>query len=68
MKSRILFILLTEIMELFYCDIQPRRQQVAKNERVRLQVDLEFQQNEIKKFNKKYIVEMFISRVCWGKA
>ena len=55
-------------MELFYRDIQPKRQQVAKNERMRLQTDLEFQQNEIKRLNKKYNVEMFNSRVSEGKA
>ena len=40
-------------MRLFYSDIQSKRQQVAKNERMRLQVDLEFQQNEIKRLNEK---------------
>ena len=37
--------------ELFYPNIQPKMQQVAKNEKMRLQVNLEFQQNEIKKLN-----------------
>ena len=35
---------------------------------MRLQTDLEFQQNEIKKLNQKYNVEMFSSRVRVGKA
>ena len=35
---------------------------------MRLQVDLEFQQNEIKRLNKKYDVEMFSSHVRGGKA
>ena len=35
---------------------------------MRLQTDLEFQQNEIKKLNKKYNVEMFSSRTRGGKA
>ena len=55
-------------MELFYPAIRPKWQHIAKNERMRLQVDLEFQQNEIKKLNKKYVVEVFISRVHVGKA
>ena len=55
-------------MELFYHDIQPKRQQVAKNERLRLQVDLEFQQNEIKRLSEKCNVEMFSLPVRGGKA
>ena len=35
---------------------------------MRLQTGLEFQQNEIKKLNKKYDVEMFSTRVRGGKA
>ena len=35
---------------------------------MRLQTDLEFQQNKIKKINKKYNVEMFSSRTRGGKA
>ena len=35
---------------------------------MRLQTDLEFQQNEIKKLNEKYNVEMFSSRTRGGKA
>ena len=35
---------------------------------LRLQTDLEFQQNEIKKLNKKYNVEMFSTRLRGGKA
>ena len=34
---------------------------------MRLQIDLEFTQTEIKKINKKYNVEMFSSRVPGGK-
>ena len=40
---------LAKKLDLFYQDIQPKRQQIAKNEKMRLQTDLEFQQNEIKK-------------------
>ena len=35
---------------------------------MRLQTDQEFQQNEIKKINLKYNVEMFSSRIRGGKA
>ena len=35
---------------------------------MRLQTDLEFQQNEIKKLNVKYNIEMFSSRTRGGKA
>ena len=35
---------------------------------MRLETDLKFQQNEIKRLNEKYNVEMFTSRVRGGKA
>ena len=35
---------------------------------MRLQTDLEFQQNEIERLNQKYNVEMFSSKVRGGKA
>ena len=60
MKSRHL---LAQKMELFYRNIQPKRQQVAKNEKMRLQFDLEFPQNEIKRLDKKHKVEMISSRM-----
>ena len=52
-------------LEIFYREIQPKRRE---NKRMRLQTDLEFQQNEIKKLNLKYNVEMFSSRLRGGKA
>ena len=55
--------LLKKKMELFYQEIQNKRKG-----RMRLQIDLEFQQNEIKKLNKKYDVEMFSTRLRGGKA
>ena len=64
MKSRHL---LAQKMELFYQGIQPKRQQVVKNERMRLQTNLEFQQNGIKRLNKKYNVEMFSLRMLGEK-
>ena len=65
MKSRNL---LARKLELFYRDIQPKRQQITKKEKMRLQTDLEFQRNEIKKLNQKYNVKMFSSRLRGGKA
>ena len=52
-------------LETFYKEIEPKRN---KNEKMRLQTDQEFQQNEIKKLNVKYNVEMFSSRIRGGKA
>ena len=52
-------------LETFYKEIDSKRK---KNEKMRLQTDQEFQQNEIKKINLKYNVEMFRSRLRGGKA
>ena len=52
-------------LEIFYKEIQKKR---LNNEKMRLQTDQEFQQNEIKKLNQKYNVEMFSSRLRGGKA
>ena len=38
------------------------------NETMRLQTDLEFQQNEIKRLSAKYNVDMFSTRLRGGKA
>ena len=51
--------------ETFYKEIESKR---SKNEKMRLQTDQEFQQNEIKKLNLKYNVEMFSTRIRGGKA
>ena len=56
---------LSQKLELFNKEIESK---CIKNERMRLQTDLEFQQNEIKKLNKKYNVEMFSSKTRGGKA
>ena len=56
---------LTSKLEKFYQDIQKKR---SDNEKMRLQTDQEFQQNEIKKINQKYNVEMFSSHIRGGKA
>ena len=52
-------------LETFYKEIESKRN---KNEKMRLQTDQEFQQNEIKKLNVKYNVEMFSTRIRGGKA
>ena len=51
-------------MEIFYQEVDQKR----KEKMLRLQTDLEFQQNKIKKLNKKYNVEMFSTRLRGGKA
>ena len=56
---------LAQKMEVFYEEIERKRNQ---KEKMRLQVDLEFQQNEIKKLNQKYNVEMFSTKTRGGKA
>ena len=56
---------LAQKKELFYKEIEKKRNQ---KEKMRLQVDLEFQQNEIKKLNQKYNVEMFSTKIRGGKA
>ena len=56
--------LLKKKMELFYQEINDKR----KGEKKRLQTDIEFQQNEIKKLNKNNNVETFSTRVRGGKA
>ena len=57
---------LAKKLQLFYEEIEPKRQE--ESEKLSLQADLEFQQNEIKRLNNKYNVEMFISKVTGGKA
>ena len=56
---------LVQKMELFYKEIEQKRNQ---KEKMRSQVDLEFQQNKIKKLNQKYNVEMFSTKTRGGKA
>ena len=51
-------------MEIFYQEVDQNR----KEKMLHLQTDLEFQQNEIKKLNKIYNVEMFSTRLRGGKA
>ena len=55
--------LLKKTMQTFYEEVEHKRK-----ERMRLQTDLEFQQNVIKNLNKKYNVEMSSTRVRGGKA
>ena len=60
MKNRSL---LAKKLKLFYEDINRKR-----TGRMRLQEDLEFKQNQIKKLNDKFNVDMFHTRVRGGKA
>ena len=53
-------------MELFYKEIVPKREET--DEKMRLQTNLEFQQNEIKKLNEKYDVDMFGTKFRGEKA
>ena len=55
--------LLTKKLQLFYQHIQLKRKG-----NMRLQVNLEFQKNDIKELNKKHNVEMFPTKVRGGKA
>ena len=52
-------------LKLFYGEIEPKRNQ---KQEMRLQTDLEFLQNEIKKLNKKYSLDMFSTKLRGGKA
>ena len=60
MKKKIL----ARKLELFYWEIEPKRDQKRE---MRLQTDLEFLLNEIKKLNKKYNVNMFSTKLWGGK-
>ena len=50
-------------LAIFYEDIQPKR-----TGKMRLQTDSEFKQNQIKKLNDEFNVDMFHTKVCGGKA
>ena len=60
MKNRSL---LAKKLRLFYEDIKQKR-----TGKMRLQTDLEFKQNEIKKLNDKFNVDMFHTKIRGGKA
>ena len=60
MKNRSL---LAKKLKIFYEDIEPKR-----TGRMRLQTDLEFKQNQIKKLNDEFNVDMFHTKVRGGKA
>ena len=60
MKNRTL---LAKKLEIFYNDIKSKR-----SGKMRLQTDLEFNQNKIKELNKKFDVDMFHTRLRGGKA
>ena len=60
--------LLAKKLEIFYREIDPKRKQIASEDKMRLQTDLEFNQNKIKQLNEKYNVTMFSTRIRGGKA
>ena len=60
MKNRSL---LAKKLKLFYNDIKQKR-----TRRMCLQIDLKFKQNQIKKLNDEFNVEMFHTKVRGGKA
>ena len=55
--------LLAKKMNLFYNDIEQKR-----TGKMKLQTDLEFNQNQIKTLNKKFNVHMFHTKIRGGKA
>ena len=55
--------LLVKKLKLFYEDIMQKR-----TGRMRLQTDLEFKQNQIKKLNDEFNIKMFHTKVRGGKA
>ena len=59
MKSRSL---LAKKLAIFYEDVQPKR-----TGKMRLQTDLEFEQNQIKKLNDEFNVDTFHTKVRGGK-
>ena len=60
--------LLAKKLEIFYREIDPKRKQIASEDKMRLQTDSEFNQNKIKQLNGKYNVTMFSTRIRDGKA
>ena len=60
MKNRSL---LAKNLNLFYNDVKNKR-----TDKVRLQIDLEFNQNQIKKLNNDFNAEMFHTKIRGGKA
>ena len=60
--------LLAKKLEIFYREIDPKRKQIASEDKMRLQTDSEFNQNKIKQLNGKYNVTMFSTRIKDGKA
>ena len=53
-KKRTLF---SKKLEMFYKDTEPKRDKINDEEKMRIQTDLEFQQNEIKRLNKNIILK-----------
>ena len=55
-------------LEIFYKEIEQNREKGENEEKMRIPTDLEFQQNEIYRLNKKYNIEMFSWNIRDGKA
>ena len=55
---------LSKKLEIFYKDIEPKREKVNDEEKMRIQTDLQFQQNEIR-HNEKCNIEMFSGNIRW---
>ena len=55
-------------LEIFYKEIEQNREKGDNEEKMRIPTDLEFQQNEIYRLNKKYNIEMFSWNIRDGKA
>ena len=53
-KKRTLF---SKKLEMFYKDTEPKRDKINDEEKMRIQTDLQFQQNEIKRLNKNIILK-----------
>ena len=52
---------------MFYKDIEQQREKVDNREKLRMQTDLAFQQNQINRLNKIYNIEIFIGNIRDGK-
>ena len=55
---------LSKKLEIFYKDIEPKREKVSDEEKMRIQTDFQFQQNEIR-LNEKCNTEMFSRNIRW---
>ena len=59
--------MLSKNLEIFYKDIETKREKINDEEKLRMQTDLVIQQNQINRLNKKYNIEMFSGNIRGGK-